>query len=175
MERGALLSIVHNGAKNLNQLQAIQKAIHQAVRIQKVSSIYEVKSDFTESHQHTDAVTFMGQSLCYVVHVYFDGETKDLHRVVKTIEQQENSKLEKEFVQIELLCHEDEILMLPTLTLPHPGLHQKAEYLVPASEILPGYEHPIIERSLLQIESADKYKGKVYFYAQSKNLVDFTT
>ncbi len=175
MERGVLLAVVHNGAKNLNQLQAIQKEIAKVATIQRSSSIYEVKSDFTESHQHTEAVTFMGQSLCYAAYVLYVGDPKDLHAAVKRIERQENIKLEKEFVQLELLCHEEETLMLPTLTLPHPELHQKAEFLVPATEILPGYEHPILEKTLLQIESLDKYRGKVHFYAQSKNLADFTS
>lgn len=175
MEQGALLAVVHNGAKNLSQLQVIQKAIAKVASILRSSSIYEVKSDFTESHQHTEAVTFMGQSLCYTVYVSYKGDPKALHAAVKEIERQENIKLEKEFIQLELLCHESETLMLPTLTLPHPELHLKAEFLVPASEILPGYEHPILEKTLLQIESLDKYKGKVHFYAQSKNLTDFTS
>jgi 7,8-dihydro-6-hydroxymethylpterin-pyrophosphokinase len=171
----ALVAIVHNGAKNIDLLKHTQQALEGSLTLQKLSSVYEVKSDFTETHQHTEAVTFMGQSLCYVMLVEFDGSSKQLHKILKEVERKTNLSLDKEYIQVELLSFDDEISMLPTLTLPHPELHQKAEFLVPSSEILPTYEHPVIEKTLVQIESTDKYRGKVHFYAQSKNLTDFTT
>ena len=175
MSKTALVAVVHNGAKNLDLLIHTQQALEATLTFRKVSSIYEVKSDFTETHQHTEAVTFMGQSLCYVLLVEFDGTSKDLQKITKEVERKTNLSLEKEYIQIELLTYDDEISMLPTLTLPHPDLHKKAEFLVPSSEVLPTFEHPVLEKTLLQIESNNKYRGKVHFYAQSKNLTDFTT
>lgn len=167
-----MVTVIHNGAKNLELLKTTQVTIGASMPIVKLSSVYEVKSDFIESHQHTEAVTFMGQSLCYALQVGFEGESKEIHSILKEIERKINLSLDKEYIQIEFLSLDDEIIMLPSLTLPHPELHKKAELLVPASEIFPNYEHPVLEKTLLQLESGNKYKGRVHFYAQSKNLTD---
>lgn len=174
MSRLAVLAITHNGAKNLDVLKAVQAKLSKIVETEKLSSIYEVRSDFTDSRQRTDAVTFMGQSLCYVLSSVFEGDAKALYDMSKQIEKEVNKPLAKEHIQIDLLSLDNEISMLPTLTLPHPDLHRRAEFLVPTSEILPTYEHPILEQTLLQLEASKKYKGKVHFYAQSKSLVSFT-
>jgi 2-amino-4-hydroxy-6-hydroxymethyldihydropteridine diphosphokinase len=45
-------------------------------------------------------------------------------------------------IDLDLLLHGDTVLRTPTLTLPHPRLHQRAFVLLPLAEIAPGLVIP---------------------------------
>ncbi|MDR1462997.1 MAG: 2-amino-4-hydroxy-6-hydroxymethyldihydropteridine diphosphokinase [Azoarcus sp.] len=45
-------------------------------------------------------------------------------------------------IDLDLLLHGDTVLSTPTLTLPHPRLHQRAFVLLPLAEIAPGIVIP---------------------------------
>ncbi len=45
-------------------------------------------------------------------------------------------------LDLDLLMHGQQVLQTPTLTLPHPRLHQRAFVLLPLLELAPGLRHP---------------------------------
>jgi len=45
-------------------------------------------------------------------------------------------------LDIDILLYGDEILELPGLSVPHPGMRERAFVLVPLAEIAPGLRHP---------------------------------
>ena len=54
-------------------------------------------------------------------------------------------------LDLDLLLYDQVVLETPTLTLPHPRLHQRAFVLVPLATILPDWIHPIYQRSIAQL------------------------
>jgi 2-amino-4-hydroxy-6-hydroxymethyldihydropteridine diphosphokinase len=57
-------------------------------------------------------------------------------------------------LDLDLLLHGDAVIATPTLTLPHPRLHERAFVLVPLAEIAPGLVVPgvgTIEAVLLRV------------------------
>jgi len=52
------------------------------------------------------------------------GRTRDFHRAPRTLD-------------LDLLLYGDEIIDLPTLSVPHPRMHERAFVLVPLAEIAP--------------------------------------
>jgi 2-amino-4-hydroxy-6-hydroxymethyldihydropteridine diphosphokinase len=54
-------------------------------------------------------------------------------------------------IDIDILLMGDTVLRTPTLTVPHPRMHQRAFALAPAADILPGMVHPTLGRTVLQL------------------------
>jgi 2-amino-4-hydroxy-6-hydroxymethyldihydropteridine diphosphokinase len=51
-------------------------------------------------------------------------------------------------IDIDLLFYNDLIIQTPTLTLPHPLLHQRRFTLVPLAEIAPNLIHPVLKQPI---------------------------
>ena len=51
-------------------------------------------------------------------------------------------------MDIDILFYNDEIILTDTLTVPHPLLHRREFVLNPLCEIMGGYVHPILGKSL---------------------------
>jgi 2-amino-4-hydroxy-6-hydroxymethyldihydropteridine diphosphokinase len=54
-------------------------------------------------------------------------------------------------MDIDILFHDDVILNIPGLTIPHPRLHERAFVLVPLADLAPGLIHPVFGQTILQL------------------------
>jgi 7,8-dihydro-6-hydroxymethylpterin-pyrophosphokinase len=81
-------------------------------------------------------------------------------------------KEQPQIVDIALAAYDDETLLSPDITLPHPELHVRPDWLIPSSEIWGEYPHPILSRPLEDIASAADWGGWGHFYAQGTSLID---
>lgn len=54
-------------------------------------------------------------------------------------------------IDIDLLYYDQLIWQTPTLTLPHPLLHQRRFTLVPLAEIAPDFIHPVLHKTTLDL------------------------
>jgi len=52
---------------------------------------------------------------------------------------------------LDILFFNDSIINTPDLVIPHPALHLRRFVLVPLSEIAPGWIHPVMKKSILQL------------------------
>jgi 2-amino-4-hydroxy-6-hydroxymethyldihydropteridine diphosphokinase len=54
-------------------------------------------------------------------------------------------------LDIDILLCGDEVIETATLSIPHPRMHQRRFVLLPLQEIAPGWQHPVLHKSVDQL------------------------
>ncbi|MEZ4757176.1 MAG: 2-amino-4-hydroxy-6-hydroxymethyldihydropteridine diphosphokinase [Flavobacteriales bacterium] len=54
-------------------------------------------------------------------------------------------------IDIDILFVGEEVHDTPALQVPHPLLHQRAFALAPAADLVPSFQHPVLQRTVLQL------------------------
>jgi 2-amino-4-hydroxy-6-hydroxymethyldihydropteridine diphosphokinase len=64
-------------------------------------------------------------------------------------------------IDIDILFYEDEVVCLPSLTVPHPRIAERRFVLVPLNELWPSLQHPALQKTVSQLLRGTKDKSKV--------------
>ncbi len=83
---------------------------------------------------------------------------KELGRVKQSV------NYESRTIDIDILFYNDEIINLPQLIIPHPQLHKRKFTLVPLAEIDPMLNHPVFNKSILDLLSKCNDQSIVYLF-----------
>ncbi len=141
----ALGSNLANRAENLNSaINALNS--HRRIRVLKKSSFYE-----TEPVGGPD----QGRFLNAVVEIETSLEPEDLLRTVLSIES-DLGRVRREHwgprtIDIDILTLDDLVYVSPTLSIPHPLMHERGFVLRPLLEIAPDFKHPVFGTSGLDL------------------------
>lgn len=130
-------------------LQQADDAIAQRVgNIIKRSSVYQ-----TQSWGKTNEPDYLNQ----VLQVQTALPPREVLQCILAIEQtmgrERAEKWGSRTIDIDILFYGDEIVNQADLIIPHPHLHQRKFVLEPLAEIAPGYIHPVLNKSILQINN----------------------
>jgi 2-amino-4-hydroxy-6-hydroxymethyldihydropteridine diphosphokinase len=69
-------------------------------------------------------------------------------------------------LDLDILYYDNHIFSSPSLTIPHPDLHNRRFTLMPLCEILPNFMHPTIQQSHQQLLNNCQDQGNVTYFAE---------
>ena len=149
MHKTVYLSIGSNlGDRAANLREAIQK-LEDLGKVVEVSSFYE-----------TEPVELTAQPWFLNCAVKLDTEKmpRQLISAILSLEQsmgrQRKQKKGPRTIDIDILLFGSSVIEIPSLTIPHPKLHERRFVLEPLAEIAPDARHPVFKRSMRELRDA---------------------
>src|SRR5215470_7232204 len=149
MRKTVYLSLGSNvGDRNANLENAISQ-LGQLGEVIAVSSFYE-----------TEPVDVTSQPWFLNCAVKFDTEKmpRQLMSAILTLEQsmgrQRRQNKGPRTIDIDVLLFGSSVVELPSLTVPHPRMHQRRFVLEPLAEIAADARHPVLKRTMRELRDA---------------------
>ena len=175
MKSNEVLISVHAFASDGEELmKKVLSGLSLHLTVGSISSVY--KAHRTAHHpQHIHDLrrqtTYAGLSIS--LRGITDLSPSELLAYLQHLERQLRSQVLHQNLSLNLLAYNDESILTPDITLPHPGFHNRPEELVPSAEIWPDYVHPVLNTSLRDLASSYDLAAWGEFFSQGKSLLDF--
>lgn len=74
-----------------------------------------------------------------------------LKRIEKRMGRKKTFRNGPRVIDLDILFYDDLILEAKRLVIPHPRLHERAFVLVPIAEISPGFVHPVLGKTIVEL------------------------
>jgi len=124
-------------------LRAGLRALSPAVTIERVSSVYDTAPLLLTAQPRFRNIVCMGRTAL---------APDALLRLAKRIERAQGRAAGPRYgprpLDIDILFYDSLILRTPELTLPHPGIAERAFVLLPLVEIAPDLRHPLLSTEI---------------------------
>jgi 2-amino-4-hydroxy-6-hydroxymethyldihydropteridine diphosphokinase len=120
------------------------------MRLGKVSSVYE-----TEPVGLVNQPRFLNLACEVVTRLSPEG----LLALFKGIEQKMgrySRSGEPRIIDIDIVLFGDQVINTPNLVIPHPRMHERGFVLIPLAEIAPDFVHPVLKKSIKELDKAVK-------------------
>jgi 2-amino-4-hydroxy-6-hydroxymethyldihydropteridine diphosphokinase len=149
VHKTAYLSLGSNLGDRAENLQTAIAKLAEFGNVVAVSSFYE-----------TEPVELTAQPWFLNCAVKFDTEKmpRQLISAILSLEQsmgrQRKQKKGPRTIDIDVLLFGSSIIEIPSLTIPHPRLHERRFVLEPLAEIAPDARHPVFKRTVRELRDA---------------------
>ena len=146
----AYLSLGSNLGDRQSNLDQALKMISERMRLGKVSSIYD-----TEPVGMVNQPSFLNLACEVVTRLTPEG----LLALLKGIEQKMgrySRSGEPRIIDIDIVLFGDQAVNVPGLIIPHPKMHERAFVLIPLAEIAPDFVHPVLKKTIKELDKAVK-------------------
>jgi 2-amino-4-hydroxy-6-hydroxymethyldihydropteridine diphosphokinase len=139
----ALGSNLGDRAANLKEAVA---SLTPQMTVKAKSHVYE-----TPPWGFEDQPKFLNQVL--KVQTYLDPEQmlKHIKRLEVALGRKASFRNGPRSIDIDILFYDDLVLNTPTLTIPHPRLHERGFVLLPMMDIAPDLVHPVTKKSVREM------------------------
>ena len=150
------LALGSNVGERMGNLRSAVERLSPKVNIKKVSSVYE-----TEPVYYKEQPLYLNAVLSAVTEL----EPSDLLRFVKGIEsglgRQPSFRNAPRLIDIDILFYGNKVVRTEELTIPHPGIEERAFVLAPLAEIAPELVHPVTHEKVEDLLSGVNGLGGV--------------
>lgn len=140
------LGLGSNLGDRLAALRAAKEALRPYVQIMACSSVYEAESSYA-----SDQPPFLNAVVCGLTNL----DPMGLLYTVKDIEialgRLPTFHFGPRVIDIDILFFADRVLRTPELVLPHASMHERSFVLAPLVEIMPGWVHPVLKKSVREL------------------------
>ena len=108
-------------------------------RIISASSIYE-----TEAWGYKEQDSFLNQALIIQTPLEANSLMAAILKIELALGRKREIPLGPRIIDIDIIYYNDEIIHIPSVTIPHPSMAQRKFVLMPLTEITPEYMHPVL-------------------------------
>ena len=134
------------GQRNRNLLTARKLLRQHLGKEMEVSSVYETSAWGLENQRD-----FLNQA----IRMRTSFTASDALSIAQDIEtelgRERTQKWGQRIIDIDLIFYDQLVVHLPELKIPHPWLQKRRFVLVPLVEIIPDWEHPVLQQSISQL------------------------
>jgi 2-amino-4-hydroxy-6-hydroxymethyldihydropteridine diphosphokinase len=149
MPQLAYLSLGSNVGDRETQLRDAQTRLAAAGRVVAVSSLYE-----TEPVEFTEQPWFLN---CAVALETSKTPQQLMAAILRIEEEMGRRRVQKKgprSIDIDILLFDNVIVDSKELTIPHPAMHQRRFVLEPLVEIAPNILHPVLKKTIRELNDA---------------------
>jgi 2-amino-4-hydroxy-6-hydroxymethyldihydropteridine diphosphokinase len=150
------LSLGSNLGNRQDNLDRALKLLSERMRLGKVSSIYD-----TEAVGPITQPRFLNLACEAFTHLTPEG----LLALAKGIEQKMgrySKSGEPRVIDIDIILYGDHVVDTKGLVIPHPHMQERSFVLIPLSEIAPDVVHPVLKKTMKELNKAIKEKQGVF-------------
>lgn len=136
-----------NMGDRLDNLKKGCKCIQEKVApLAAVSSVYETAAWGNEYQP-----AFLNQAIEIETSLEPEALLKKIKSIERAIGRRQAEKWGPRIIDIDILLMETVVFKSPSLTIPHPQMHERRFTLVPLAEIAPAVKHPLLLLSVKQL------------------------
>lgn len=136
------------GDKQQMFIRARESVADQIGPIVRQSAEYE-----TAAWGITDQPTYLNQVLVVQTRLTPTAVLANTQAIEQNLGRVRAEKWGSRVIDIDLLFYEDLIINTPTLTVPHPLLHERRFTLVPLAEVAPDLVHPVLKQPIHTLQA----------------------
>ena len=160
-EQLVILLLGSNLGDRLQHFEEARRSLSEKAAIVHISSVFESEAwGYKSTHTFLNQVVSMETNMEPSALLAF---TQDLEARAGRKEQQGQGYSDRP-LDVDLLFYGNRILNTVELVIPHPGIPSRKFTLLPLTEVLPGFIHPVFQVSMEQMLRECKDESKVWVY-----------
>jgi len=135
------------GNRRLFLQQAVEQIEKEVAPVRVASAVYE-----TQAWGKTDMPDYLNQVLELQTSMPARAILDKVLSIETRMGREREEKWGSRIIDIDILFYGDEVIDEPGLIIPHPQLHNRRFTLVPLAELAPNFVHPVMKRSIVELE-----------------------
>jgi 2-amino-4-hydroxy-6-hydroxymethyldihydropteridine diphosphokinase len=137
------LALGSNLGKRRKNLKTALQALPPQAQVSAISQVYETAPAYV-----LDQPTFLNMAAAGQTSLSPEELLAHLQQIERQMGRQRIQRHGPRLIDLDILFYDDLVLDTPTLTIPHPRLHERGFVLRPLADLAPELVHPVLNQSV---------------------------
>ena len=146
MEHIVYISLGTNLGNRAANLKQVLSLLPPQMTVKAKSKVYE-----TPPWGYTEQDQFLNQVVKVTTYLEPENLLKHIKRLEVAMGRKATFRYGPRLIDIDILFYDDEVYETPSLTIPHPNLHERGFILLPMMDIAPDLVHPVKKKSIREM------------------------